>query len=120
MPELLTPEAVTAAVKAVVAEDEYADDYDGESLIWDWLEEATWNDHEVETSVGNIKRVESVGGEGQGDHQHLVIQTIATGQYFRVDGWYTSYDGGEYDGDLYEVQKVERLVTFYEKENHNA
>lgn len=69
----------------------------------------------IDTSLGEVKLVEEVGGEGEGEHTHVVVQTVATGQYFRINGYYSSYDGTDWDdSDLYEVKKVERLVTFYE------
>lgn len=33
---------------------------------------------------------------------------------FKRDGWYASHEGGELDGPTYEVQAVQRLVTFWE------
>jgi len=61
--------------------------------------------------------VEDFGGEGQGDEYWIVVRLIfpdGVDRLVRKDGWYASYDGGYLDGDLREVQPVERMVTFYE------
>lgn len=66
--------------------------------------------------VGVIEVVEDEGGEGQGDEYWFVLK-ITDGEsvrFFRMDGYYASYDGGYYDGELKEVHPVERVVTFYE------
>lgn len=66
-----------------------------------------------------LEFVESFGGEGMGDHAHVVYsvrpQNSDDMQYFRIDGYYTSYDGTDWDGELYEVKLTTRTVTFYEE-----
>lgn len=52
------------------------------------------------------------GGEGSGEARWVVIK-VGT-QYFKKDGYYASHYGSEFDGDLKEVRKIERMVTFYE------
>ena len=50
------------------------------------------------------------GGEGQGDNYWNVFSVEHNGQktYFRLDGWYASYDGSHFDDyfGFYEVDKV--------------
>jgi hypothetical protein len=53
------------------------------------------------------------GGEGQGDEAWFVIQI--GDQMFRMDGYYASDYGTDWDGDLYEVKPVVKEVTFYER-----
>ena len=62
--------------------------------------------------------VTSYGGEGDGDQYWMVISITdsITTRFFRKDGWYASYDGGYLDGETYEVQPKEKLVTFYEQD----
>ncbi len=64
--------------------------------------------------------VEEYGGSGQGDDFWVVfsVTTPSGTQLFRVDGWYQSYAGGELDGDPYEVEPVEKIVTFYERKKN--
>lgn len=84
---------------------------DGDGYV-DWWEVKYSSD--LPTDIGVIKLVDESGGEGQGDHMHIVIQVEASGQYFRIDGYYSSYGESEFDGELREVQLVERTVKFYE------
>lgn len=55
-------------------------------------------------SLGKLEYVDSYGGEGSGDEYWVVFKLGE--QLFRVDGYYASYDGGELDGEPYEVTKV--------------
>jgi len=64
-----------------------------------------------------ITLVEEVGGEGEGDHKHLVFRVDRAGQtqWFKRTGHYTSYEGTDWDeGDLTEVTPRERTVIVYE------
>lgn len=72
----------------------------------------------IEGYDGTVEVVEDFGGEGEGDQCHVVFKFTpvdGSAQYFRVDGYYQSYDGKSWeDSDLHEVRAVERVVTFYE------
>lgn len=88
-----------------------ADDGD----LWSLLKYQDVND--VPTELGVISYVDDHGGEGQGDQYWVVVKITGhdgTERFFRKDGWYQSYSGGELDGDTYEVKPTERVVTFYE------
>lgn len=83
---------------------------------WDaWAEtEGEW---ESVNDLGSVRVVENFGGEGLGDDCFLVFEVAdGTGarHFFKLPGYYTSYQGGYYDGQLYEVKPVERKVTVYE------
>jgi len=56
-----------------------------------------------------IKFEDDFGGEGEGD-DYWVVFSVGN-QYFRVNGYYASYHGGELDGSVEEVKpvKVERI-----------
>jgi len=69
---------------------------------------------DIQTPIGSIRLVESVGGEGEGDHAHLVVKVENGGQFFRKDGWYQSYDGLYLDGEFREVQEITKSVKVYE------
>lgn len=70
---------------------------------------------EISTPLGIVKIVETEGGsEGDGEHAHLVVQVERSGQFFRKDGWYQSYDGLYLDGEFREVQEVTKSVKVYE------
>lgn len=81
-----------------------------------------WNDihytnvgAKIDTPLGPVAIVETEGGsEGDGEHAHLVIQVERSGQFFRKDGWYQSYDGLYLDGELREVHETTKTVKVYE------
>lgn len=81
-----------------------------------WIEAEDKSDGYVweGTGVGDVEKVASEpGGEGHGEDIWVVVRTIDTGQLFRMNGWYASYDGSNYDGELYEVRAQERTVVVY-------
>lgn len=89
----------------------YAEDHDG----WAEIGYNSYPDRGEGTLIpllGRVKLVEQVGGEGQGDHAHLVFQVGS--RLFRKDGYHASFDGTHYDGDLYVVTRQEKTVTVYE------
>ena len=65
-----------------------------------------------------IKHVEQVGGEGEGDHCHIVTSLTKDNETTLIKhvGFYSSYVGVEFDGlDSYNiVQKKEKTITVYE------
>jgi hypothetical protein len=66
--------------------------------------------------LGRLNLIESYGGEGKGD-EYWVVFSLSEGdvtRYFRKDGWYQSYSGGELDGELTEVTPVPKVVTVWE------
>lgn len=101
-----------SAVSSIIENSELGDD--GWDEVKDVLEYP--DVHDVD-GLGQVRGVESFGGEGQGDEYYLVFSvTFDDGdvKLYRINGYYTSHDGGYLDGDLYEVQAKQRLVTFYE------
>jgi len=66
--------------------------------------------------IGEVKTVDQHGGEGEGEDWHIVYHFVNHDVYVRVDGWYQSYHGTEFDGweACSEVRPKERMVTFYE------
>lgn len=70
--------------------------------------------HEI-PKVGKVRLVDSFGGEGQGDEYWMVIEVEMADssiRLFKKPGYYQSFDGGHYDGDLFEVRAkvVERTI----------
>ena len=73
------------------------------------LDEFTWylaNERYTITLDGIPLRHEHTEGgfEGAGDTYYVVIEY--DGRLYRIDGWYSSWDGSELDGVPYEVKKV--------------
>jgi hypothetical protein len=87
--------------------------FDGWHDFQDFIDD---KDGVVFTDVGTVKLVDNYGGEFLGDELWFVfsVTTPEGTQYFRMDGWYQSFHGGEYDGELHEVTPKEKVVTVYE------
>lgn len=70
-------------------------------------------------SVGNVYLHEEAGGEGQGDHAHKVFRLVPEGggpdRYFMLPGYYHSFHGTEWDGELFEVKPVKKVVDDWDK-----
>lgn len=87
---------------------------------WDGLESWLGSEAHDIPKVGIVQIVESFGGEGMGDDLWYVFSVVdppKPTRYFRVSGYYQSYDGGTYeDGEdaLREVAPVQKVVTVYE------
>lgn len=80
----------------------------------------SWGKYEDKAIKHNgiaVSLAEQHGGEGQGDEYWIVFNAVSDGQeqYFRIDGWYSSYNGSEFeDDDLFEVAPVERTYISWE------
>jgi len=67
--------------------------------------------------IGKIELKECVGGEGEGDHRHVVYYLEDHDIFIKLDGYYTSYDGTSWDDidQLYEVVPQQEVITVYKK-----
>jgi hypothetical protein len=71
-------------------------------------------DEGILTPFGMLYFVDSYGGEGEGDQYWYVFKVAGpVNRFFKVDGYYQSYSGGEYD-NLYEVFPKQVQVTQWE------
>jgi hypothetical protein len=85
--------------------------FDIENWEYSWKEPLTFDGRTIE------KAEFDTGGEGHGEDVYMVFKTVdvdGTEQYWRKDGYYSSYGGTDWDGDFREVRPVERTVVFYE------
>lgn len=67
--------------------------------------------------VGRLEVVATHGGEGQGDQAWVVVSiTDAFGdvKLYRKDGYYSSFEGADFDSELREVVVKEKVVSVYE------
>lgn len=57
------------------------------------------------------------GSEGSGEIHWIVFSLSKDGQktFWQIDGYYASYDGAYLDGDAYEVESAEQVVTIWKK-----
>ena len=64
-----------------------------------------------------VKLEDHHGGEGMGEEYWSVFCVEYNGNksYFKIDGWYQSYDGAEMNGDHFDFYEVEKApVQTYE------
>jgi hypothetical protein len=73
-------------------------------------QEVNWDSHEL----GEVKVVDEYGGEGHGENWYVVYHFVNHDVYIRINGFYSSYVGAEFDEDPYEVRPKEKVVVFYE------
>lgn len=72
---------------------------------------------DLPTELGQLFYVDEHGGEGMGDQYWVVVKILAedgSERFFKRNGWYQSYSGGELDGPTIEVRPREKMVTLYE------
>lgn len=66
--------------------------------------------------LGPCTEVKQYGGEGKGDKWYSIKYFKDHDVYIRVDGYYQSYNGAEFEGwkSCKEVKPEEKLITVYE------
>lgn len=73
-------------------------------------------EYNVIEGVGPYKEIKQYGGEGEGDTWYSIKYFPLLDMYIKVDGWYQSYHGTEFEGwdSCSEVRPIEKVVTVYE------
>lgn len=67
--------------------------------------------------LGDIEEIARYGGEGQGETWYSVKHFKDHDVYIRVDGFYSSYNGTDFNGgwgDCSEVRPQQKTITVYE------
>jgi len=87
----------------------------GDEFMWDDYDVNAYPE-DVRELVGEAETAEHFGGEGQGDTYYTVVKFPKHGVYLKFNGWYSSYDGADFNGwdDVEIVEPKERLITVYE------
>lgn len=70
----------------------------------------------IALDLGEVKEVEQVGGEGEGDHWHSVKYFTDHDIYIYVRGSYSSYNGTDFWDEwdaCSEVKPQEKTITVY-------
>lgn len=114
----LTREAILAALEVPMTVT-YANGVVAKKDIKDFVSYEVYSNRLSKFETFTFEHVERHGGcEGAGEEYWIVFKTINEGteQYWFVDGFYMSHEGGnlEWD-DLYEVEPYEKTVTDYRK-----
>lgn len=69
-------------------------------------------------NIGAWKELEQHGGEGEGSNWYSVKHFIDHDVYIKTSGFYASYSGTDFDGDIAdcsaEVKPKEKTITVYE------
>lgn len=91
--------------------------------ILNFLEEkkVTWDDLGYgdvdweELDLGKVDLVERYGGEGKGETYYKIYHFVDHNVYIQINGYYSSYNGAEFEDAPYEVKPVEKTITVYER-----
>lgn len=116
----LTPSQVQDLIEAPYDPYPEGHEWHGEPISGEdvWHEWDEFETREVE-GLGSVTVVHRVGGgEGSGETLYKIVRVQGQPygvRYFEMPGWYQSYDGSHYDGNLFEVEPVETVVTVYRR-----
>jgi hypothetical protein len=105
-----SPREVESAVLGDVLPGGYAASW------WHWRDENGEDGTEV-AGLGLVATVDvEGGGEGSGEYTHVVIKVTQSGvvRYFKKTGYYSSYGGSDWDGEIRSVWPTTKTVTVYE------
>lgn len=83
---------------------------------WHAIEDAAGQDGGIDLPIGNVRLVDSFGGEGQGDDYYMIL-SIQQGDVirtFKMNGYHVSHDGSYYDGPFVEVKPRLKTITVWE------
>lgn len=85
-------------------------DFEFGDVEWDELWAAYWTD----LDDFKFRRVDSYGGEGQGDDYWFILEVEFSDQVkcFEISGYYASYSGGYYE-DIKEVKPQDKVITVW-------
>ena len=74
------------------------------------------NYYSKELGLGEVEEVDSHGGEGQGEDWYVVAHYKEHNVFIKISGFYSSYNGTDFDGyDFEEVKPREKVITVYDK-----
>ena len=116
----LVNDVETALFELTVKHYEWVDSVD--DVSWDQVQEVFfWSDKDSYPSDDLDSWVSGVmtqgGGEGDGEYTCMVFKLVNRSTqeetFFKMEGYYASYDGTSWDGNLHQVRATQKLVTFY-------
>lgn len=84
----------------------------------DGVQQFAYGDFDQEAlGLGEIKEVAQHGGEDEGSDWYSVKHFVDHNVYIKVSGWYSSYNGTDFDGDwecCEQVTPQEKTITVYQ------
>lgn len=87
-------------------------------IVQEKLEVYDWGHHDFDKEdigLGEVIQIEQVGGEDQGTTWYSIKHFVDHDVYIKVEGYYTSYDGVDFDyGYGTVVRPVEKTITVFE------
>lgn len=108
----MTGEQVIEKLREHAANDLLKDKWDTYGLIGEYFD---GNDDGDIPEVGKFKVVDQYGCEGRGDDYWIVVKFLDHDVLIRIDGFYSSYHGTDWDNDnIKVVQAKEKTITVYE------
>jgi hypothetical protein len=85
-------------------------DFEFGDVEWDEI----WSSEFIDLGDFKFRRIDSYGGEGQGDEYWMVLEVEFSDviKAFELSGYYASYDGGYYE-DIKEVKPMDKVITVW-------
>lgn len=83
------------------------------------IEDFAYEDYShAELGLGEIKEIEQYGGEDMGSTWYSIKHFIDHDVYIKVSGYYSSYNGTDFDDyydDCSEVKPAQKTITVFNK-----
>jgi hypothetical protein len=87
-----------------------------EEVIDEFVDSISWGTS-VTLPSGEAKEIEQKGGEGEGE-EYWVVFRVGDDKFFRVEGYYTSWEGTNWENaEVIEVEPAQVLVTVYKEKS---
>lgn len=88
--------------------------------LGDRIQEAVYYGDKLEYKNYLLENQEQVGGEGEGDHYHIVFsitnKDTSEKVFMKIDGYYSSWEGTDFYGnEPYLVEPKNKTIVVYEK-----
>ncbi len=65
-------------------------------------------------NIGDVELVDEYGGENKGSEYYKIYYFKEHNVYLKIEGYYSSYSGTEFDSPPFEVKPVTKQVIVYE------
>jgi hypothetical protein len=87
----------------------------GDEIVAEFYEGGNIDEETLVAMFGDVEVIDEQGGyEGGGDYAMKVFLFKAHNIYIKVTGFYSSYNGTDWDGTFTEVFPQQKTITVYE------